>query len=278
MFFFPEIGRCGRLGNQMFQLAALKALALKNNLQVYLPEDIYTRVADGQTCLLDNFKHNIPLINPSECIHLNLFIEAENHLSVLDSRFFDISGSTAVRGHFESELFFKEYKEYITSMFTFTDSIDAFATEYIKSIKEKYPTKEIVGIHFRRGDYRETHETPEVFLKYIYYARNLQFHNDNYIFLLFTGGNQEKGNSNELDMNWCKQHIPNSLFCEVNDSIKDLAIMTKCDHMILTTKSTLGWWGAYLNKNPQKKIVVPGISIGPTFNPDIMWPDEFIKI
>jgi hypothetical protein len=278
MFFFPEIGRCGRLGNQMFQLAALKALALKNNLQVYLPEDIYTRVADGQTCLLDNFKHTIPLINPSECTHLNLFTEAENHLSVLDRRFFDISGSIALHGHFESELFFKEYKEYITSMFTFTDSIEEFANEYIRSIKNKYPDKEIVAIHFRRGDYRETHETPEVFLQYIYYARNIQFNEDKYIFLLFTGGNQQKGNSNESDMNWCKQHIPNSLFCEVNDTIKDLAIMTKCDHMILTTKSTLGWWGAYLNKNPSKKIVVPGISIGPTFNPDLFWPSEFIKV
>jgi hypothetical protein len=184
----------------------------------------------------------------------------------------------AVRGHFESELFFKEYKEYITSMFTFTDSIEEFANEYIRSIKNKYPDKEIVAIHFRRGDYRETHETPEVFLQYIYYARNIQFNEDKYIFLLFTGGNQQKGNSNESDMNWCKQHIPNSLFCEVNDTIKDLAIMTKCDHMILTTKSTLGWWGAYLNKNPSKKIVVPGISIGPTFNPDLFWPSEFIKV
>jgi len=33
-----------------------------------------------------------------------------------------------------------------------------------------------------------------------------------------------------------------------------------------------------LNKNPQKKIIVPGISIGPTFNPDLFWPKEFIKV
>jgi hypothetical protein len=278
MFFFPEIGRCGRLGNQMFQLAALKALALKNNSQVYLPEDLDTRVADGQNCLLHNFKHTIPSIDPSKCNHLELFREAEDHLSVLDRRFFDINSSMALHGHFESELFFKDYKEDIKSMYTFIDSIDAITTEYINSIKQKYPSKEIVGIHFRRGDYRETHETPQVFLRYIYYARSLMFDHDKYIFLLFTGGNQQKGNSNESDMNWCKQHMPNTLFCEVNDTIKDLAIMTKCDHMILTTKSTLGWWGAYLNKNPTRKIVVPGISIGPTFNPDLIWPTEFIKV
>lgn len=278
MYFFPELGRCGRLGNQMFQLAALKALSLKNKSQAYIPDDLYTRQHDGQTCLLDNFKHTIPSIDQSKCSHLELFREAENHLSVVDSRFFDISGSMALHGHFESELFFKEYKEDIKSMYTFIDSIDAISTEYIESIKQKYPTKEIVGIHFRRGDYRETHETPQLFLTYIYYARSVMFDDDKYIFLLFTGGNQQKGNSNESDMNWCKQNMPNTLFCEVNDTIKDLAIMSKCDHMILTTKSTLGWWGAYLNKNHQKKIVVPGESIGPTFNPDIFWPKEFIKI
>jgi len=278
MFFFPELGRCGRLGNQMFQLAALKALALKNKSQVYIPDDLYSRKHDGQICLLDNFKHNIPLIDPNNCTHLELFREADNHLHVLDRRFFDISGSMALHGHFESEVFFKDYKEDISSMYTFIDSIDAFSTDYIESIKQKYSTKEIVGVHFRRGDYRETHEAPGLFLQYIYYARNLHFNDDKYIFLLFTGGNQEKGNSNESDMNWCKQHMPNTLFCEVNNTIKDLAIMTKCDHMILSTKSTLGWWGAYLNKNPQKKIIVPGISIGPTFNPDLFWPKEFIKV
>lgn len=278
MFFFPELGRCGRLGNQMFQLAALKALALKNKSQVYIPDDLYSRKHDGQICLLDNFKHNIPLIDPNNCTHLELFREADNHLLVLDRRFFDISGSMALHGHFESEVFFKDYKEDISSMYTFIDSIDAFSTDYIESIKQKYSTKEIVGVHFRRGDYRETHEAPGLFLQYIYYARNLHFNDDKYIFLLFTGGNQEKGNSNESDMNWCKQHMPNTLFCEVNNTIKDLAIMTKCDHMILSTKSTLGWWGAYLNKNPQKKIIVPGISIGPTFNPDLFWPKEFIKV
>jgi len=278
MFIFPELGRAGRLGNQMFQLAALKSLALKNNSETYLPDDINTRVADGQTCLLNYFKHNLSFKNPNDYTDLTLFKEADNHLDVIDRRFFDISSSMLIYGHFESELFFKDYSEEIKSMYTFIDSIDTFSTEYITSLKQLYPNKEIVGIHFRRGDYRETHETPEIFLTYINYAKNLQFNDTKYIFLLFTGGNQQQGNSNESDMNWCKHHIPNSLFCEVNDTIKDLAIMTKCDHMILTTKSTLGWWGAYLNKNPQKKIVVPATSIGPTFNPDLFWPKEFIQI
>ena len=95
MFIFPELGRAGRLGNQMFQLAALKALSLRNKSQAYIPDDLYNITHDGQICLLDNFKHNIPSIHPNECNHLELFKEAENHLDVLDRKFFDIIGSMA---------------------------------------------------------------------------------------------------------------------------------------------------------------------------------------
>jgi glutaredoxin len=407
MFIFPEIGRSGRLGNQMFQLAAIKSLSLRNNSQVYLPEDLDTRVADGQTCLLKFFKHKIPFISYKDCKDIPVFIENleddkeetrkitinkllsrgfidclvdackgdmysqyilgmnfyhginsipkdilvaiywleksaeqklphaqfilgtiyyynnelcddkkkankllnlaakqyhtparlfmlelyyENNITDIDiewlkigkgkinQEFFNLAESYALEGHYESELYFSEYKEEIKSIFEFVDEIQDFSTMYISLIKELNPGKEIVGIHFRRGDYLETTSVPTLFLNFFYTAKNTYFNENKYIFLVFTGGSTENKNSNESDMNWCKRNIPNVSFCEVNDAIKDLAIMTKCDHMILTTKSTLGWWGGYLNKNPSKKIVVPGISIGPIFNPDIFWPKEFIQI
>jgi hypothetical protein len=408
MFVFPEIGRCGRLGNQMFQVAALKALALKNKSQAYIPDDLYNRTHDGQESLLKFFKHEIPFISSKECEGLPVFVEeseidneekikgilskwantspiqcliaackndmyaqfimgmnfyygingvpndiivaiywleksAEQNLSyaqfilgtiyyynqelcsdknkmitllndaakqyhmparlfllnlhydnnvpgILDTAwlkkgkgqinpgFFYLSGSYALQGQFESELYFSDCKQQIKDMFEFVDKIQEFSSMYISHIKEKNPGKEIVGIHFRRGDYLETINAPTIFIKFLNSAKSTQFNDDKYIFLVFTGGNTEKGNSNESDMKWCRENIPNSLFCEVNDTIKDLAIMTKCDHMILTTKSTLGWWGAYLNKNPSKKIVVPEIIIGPTFNPELFWPKEFIKV
>ncbi len=408
MFVFPEIGRSGRLGNQMFQLAAIKSLSLKNKSQAYIPDDLYSRTHDGQSCLLKFFKHSIPFISSKECEGLPVFVEEseiniqENTKSILSNwaknpqincliaackndkyaqfimgmnfyygingipkdiivaiywleksaeqnfpnaqyilgtiyfsnselcndknkikkllnlaaeqyhtsarlfllqmhfeynitdildinwlkrgkgkinpQFFDISGSYALHGQYESELYFSDYKEEIKGMFEFVDEIQDFSSMYISLVKQINPGKEIVGIHFRRGDYLETINSPILFLKFLDAARIKYFNNDKYLFLVFTGGNTEEGNSNESDMNWCKKNIGNSIFCEVNDTIKDLAIMTKCDHMMLTTKSTLGWWGAYLNKNPSKKIVVPEFIIGPTYNPDIFWPAEFIKV
>jgi hypothetical protein len=278
MFVFPGIGIKGRLGNQMFQLAALKAVSLKNKGKAFLPEDLDNRVHHGQKCLLNYFKHEVSFINSSECAHLPIFYESDNHLQVINSHFFDIKDSCAIDGHFESELFFRDYKEEVKKMFIFIDEIQLYAENYINSLKESNPGSEIVGIHLRRGDYHEPHQYPLLFIKFVNFARDFYFNNPKYIFLVFTGGNIQEDNSNYTDLAWCKENINNSHYCETNSTIKDLAIMTQCDHMILTTKSTLGWWGAYLNKNPNKKIVVPAVSIGPQFNPAIYWPDYFIKL
>ena len=41
------------------------------------------------------------------------------------------------------------------------------------------------------------------------------------------------------------------------DTIHDFSLMVNCDHLILNSTSTIGWWAGYLNKNPNKKIIVP---------------------
>ena len=49
-----NIGKDGRLGNQLYQYAALKSLSLENNYECVLPE-INNTIWHGQVCLLQNF-------------------------------------------------------------------------------------------------------------------------------------------------------------------------------------------------------------------------------
>lgn len=46
------------------------------------------------------------------------------------------------------------------------------------------------------------------------------------------------------------------IYCEDNHDYIDLWIMTLCINNIIN-HSTLGWWGAYLNKNEQKIVIYP---------------------
>lgn len=65
------------------------------------------------------------------------------------------------------------------------------------------------------------------------------------------------------DIEWCKQNLDFKNYKVVfrnkemqTDDFEELMIMSSCKHAIISN-STFNWWGAYLIKNPNKKIVCP---------------------
>ena len=72
---------------------------------------------------------------------------------------------------------------------------------------------------------------------------------------------------------WCKNNLKvfglkkdEVLFVDWNagtDSYKDMQLMVHCKHNIVTV-STFGWWGAYLNTNPNKITISPEFEINTT--------------
>ena len=46
---------------------------------------------------------------------------------------------------------------------------------------------------------------------------------------------------------------------------EDLALLSLCDNHIITN-SSYSWWGAYLSKNPNKKVICPTCWLNPRFN------------
>ena len=52
------------------------------------------------------------------------------------------------------------------------------------------------------------------------------------------------------DISWCRKHFKDSFqhihFSEAHTAFEDLAILSNCQHSIITPGSSFGWWGAYL--------------------------------
>jgi len=57
-------------------------------------------------------------------------------------------------------------------------------------------------------------------------------------------------------------------------------LIKECDHNIMSHSSSFGWWAAYLNSNPNKKVIAPkDYSMEPdSWNREGFYPDNFILI
>ena len=60
------------------------------------------------------------------------------------------------------------------------------------------------------------------------------------------------------DIDWCKENIKgdNVFYSEYMDDIYDLSVIKNCDYNI-NANSSFSWWGAWLNENPNKKVIIP---------------------
>ncbi len=274
MITFNEIGYMGRLGNQMFQYATLLGVAHKANCipgipltnQSIKPEGCLDKFTQQwipyKLDLLDGFDLKI---KDSSIFKVNHHKEESFHH--FDNSFFSIEDNTNIKGYFQTEKYFKHIESTIKDVFTFKPEI----IQQASSILDQIPRNK-VSLHFRRGDYLgDQHLFPVLDLNYYQKAIN-EFTDKDYNFVILSD-----------DINWCKKSLGEDkriLYIENTNQFIDMCIMTMCDHNIIAN-STFSWWGAWLNSNPNKKVIAPDTWFGPGLNhlntEDIV-PHNWIKI
>jgi len=230
----------GGLGNQMFQISAAHSIALKHNDVSGFDFDNCTTNLQGNPAntYRDTIFQNVNKIKNYK--FENLHVEKKHSFENISYK-----NNLLLDGYFQSEKYFYEFKEEIINLF----KIDGFFDEEIfNTFSFDRPT---VSVHVRRGDYLnfpKIHPTCSI----DYYIESMSFFpNHNFIFI-------------SDDIRWVMENFkgPNIKYSNFNNEIKDLRLMTLCHHNIISN-STFSWWGAYLNKNSEKKIISPKTWFGP---------------
>jgi hypothetical protein len=283
MVTFKNIGKMGRLGNQLFQYAAIRSLALNNGYDFKLP-NISNKSFHGQVSLLNKFNIKNDYLNFFE----NFFIRnnyIEPNWRHVDYNFYNIKDNTSISGYFQSMYYFEKYMDIIKNELTPKDEILEKNKQYINNLKKIYNC-EITSIHVRRGDNMENgqKELIEAFkpngLYDLYFNRAKNIYKEkNTKFLVFTGGKRGKS-SNSDDLLWCKSFFQGEefLFSEAQNEIDDFCLIMNCDNNILSHASSFGWWAAFLNPNPNKTVVAPEYyhPDEPTLKREMFYPTNYI--
>lgn len=268
MITFLELGKYGRLGNQLFQYAMLKSVSLVTGYKMKIPDP--TEIThQNQKCLLNKFNIKCDYLTKEDKASLrNNFIEKEH--SKFYPQVFYASDDTNFHGYFQSYKYFSKFNKQIKNELQLHTELENFSKDYVNNLKSS--NEEIVSIHIRRGDNSDGTNpeylnyygegdilTPDSeFGKYFYSALEM-FDNKNVKFLVFSGGSRKGMSDNQSDIEWCKANLKDDrfVFCEGNSDIQDFAIMKNCDHHITSHMTSFGYWAAYLNDKDDKIVIAP---------------------
>jgi hypothetical protein len=245
MISFSNLGSLGRLGNQMFQYAALKGIASHNSTNYYLPSD---------TSL-----HKCFQIPKKESKTYSPFLKEESY--EFDEKIFN-SSEGDLYGFFQTEKYFSHIEEELRKDFRFYDIIYTSCFHYRKHIL----SKEVVALHVRRGDYIT--DPNFVLLELDYYIEALKYFPGLEIMVLSD------------DINWCREQFSGKefRFSSSNNPFVDLCLMSLCDYHIISN-SSFSWWGSWLAKS--KNTIAPKKWFSGDFlnwNTKDLYPSDWITI
>ncbi len=275
----------GGLGNQMFQYALYKQLEYMgrnvriNDYTFYKSEDIRTRQIDiFKLSYQRATKKEIDRLNDSSLLFKDrlrrkifgrndkIYKEKQFHFDPMVFKLTD----ACLEGYWQSEKFFPDVKEHLLESFCFPEPDTIKNKTYLKKIV----STNSVGVHIRRGDYLQKKYCGlyEGICTKEYYEKAFQqmrIWHPNCHFFLFSN-----------DIEWVSEQYQGNNFTVVsgNDEAHgyyDMMLMSSCKHQIVAN-SSFSWWAAWLNKNPEKKIIAPSKWLNQGDSRDIYTDEMFI--
>jgi hypothetical protein len=266
----------GGLGNQMFQYSCGRALALANNTDLVF--DI-SQLADrksviGTTCRsfeLNIFNIDARIANTDEISRIkpilfriiNVFSVRTRLKGIQTKRYFiengflynsaivKVTGNCYLSGYWQSQKYFLEIESTIRRDFEFSQVLEGMNSDTYRKIKQNNS----ISIHIRRSDFvnnkfHDIHGTCSINYYYDAIKHIVSIVRDP-VFFIFSD-----------DIEWARTNLTLQYPYELvhgntgKNSFIDMYLMSVCKHNIIAN-SSFSWWGAWLNKNPEKIVIAP---------------------
>ena len=263
----------GGLGNQLFQYATAKALAVKHRTSVAFELRFLLKRAANDQHTFREYELDALGISPvepslAEKIGFGLVdIPAKKLLQkivreiiagkVYQEKSFDYdpgienqtSANTYLNGHFPSERYFKSIESLLRTELQFVGQPEASVVQRIKNSCS-------VSLHIRRGDYLTNPSALQYhgLCSINYYEQAIAFISnkqpDIHIFVFSD------------DIAWARKNLSfpfPTVYVDGNvgkSSYLDMQLMSLCRHHVIAN-SSFSWWGAWLNPSPDKIVVAP---------------------
>ncbi len=267
----------GGVGNQLFQFATARQLAIWENSELYFDLSFFRNEKFKDVYRLNKFNINYKVADPEIVAQLKnkqntpLFYRLLNKTNIANpynksthwkqshlNKYLQ-SGLTAPISVYLDDWFAKPSNfEHIREVLL-TEIAPTTISEQTKVWQEKIENTNSVSLHIRRGDYLTNPHFHNLSLNhYIKSVRYFEERLDKPSFYIFTDDSVYA----KKELSHLKNiHLVDSNNNRLNDystngDMEDLFLMSRSKHNIIAN-STFSWWGAWLNSNSEKIVIAP---------------------
>ncbi len=255
----------GGLGNQMFQYAFIRGMSKKHGYDFMIPHQSADR--------FDNY-------GLFECFELEgckytgegIFKTLECRDTAFNQKFLDeCTDNTNYSGVFQTEKYFADAAEELRKDYTFQKDILDPCQKFIDSVGDA------IFLHVRRGNSNLVGNRGEKWSYQMLQDYHPLMKKEYYIEALSHFDESKKVIVLSDTIDWCKEQdwlqddrflFSDSSYEVFNDGASvpyiDLCLMSLCSHAIIAN-SSMSWWGAWLQSNPNKKVIAPKNWFGSTY-------------
>lgn len=234
----------GGLGNMMFQIATAFSLSIRDKSKfVCCTNNMVVAHKPCHAYMKNIFKK----IEFSNLCNFSSFVSEGMEYREIPKFVSDV----LLIGYFQSEKYFIDHRKEILELF----EINPEDKNYLEKKYGFLSSDETCSIHIRRGDYIGLEKFHPI-LPMEYYLSSIKLVGQNKHFIIFSD-----------DIEWCEENfsfLEKKTFIKGNEDFQDMYLMSLCKDNIIAN-STFSWWGAWLNQNKNKKVVIPASWFGPSY-------------